>query len=827
MQGGLIRPWAENRRPQEHGDGGGAWPASRAVCRWTTFKPILRLAAGWGIALVVLLAAAPAAWCQEPSVEFQLGRDWRLLDQSRRALTVRGQIEPELPGQELEQVRPSPFETLFTGAAEEATDVMPISGVSGGETFHREEGQLNADPSIGGQIQKSTAAPSVGFQRRSPIAQDPRIRGYRWGQIYAQADGQYWLPARLDLDSMISRFDPSLIEEVTIINGPYGLRFGPAFSFINIRTADTPRYDGFTTHSRTGLSVLANGGQIYGRETVYGGSCNWGFIVNYGNRTGADYRPGGNADLNRIPASYQDQSFLGQLGYDLSENSRIEFRYTRLDQVDTEYAAQFFDINALMSDSFSATYTRTNPYNDSVFKAEAWYNRTRFSGDTNNPSKRAVYPGARYFPVIDRVESAIEDATGASNVRLDGLTDGNLTSAGARAVSAYGDAEWTQLRFGADVRYVEQHLHEQYIVSGTNVPTALEDFQTNMPFAQIVDPGIFAEFTTRWRPYLRSAIGGRIDWVTSDARVQGSGTDNFPDGLRPNTSLPGAPDSLPQNNVLLAAYLRNELELTSRWTVELSGGYAERAPTLMERYADGIFVGVIQNGFTRVIGDPNLSKERLWQIDAALKAEYDRWRGSAAFYYAWVLDYATYLGYPVIDPTGARLLQNTNTDLATLTGFELQGEWQVLPRVSLIGTLMYIEGTDQEINRPLPGIIPMEGRVVVRLRDRWDGSIWGVEFGVRMVDRQDRIGWLRQGQLGQEFSVEEVTPGFTISYLRGYVNVTENLHVYAGVENLFDRTYIEHLDLRLPQDTVGSRTFDATPVLSPGITPYVNVEWTY
>ena len=63
--------------------------------------------------------------------------------------------------------------------------------------------------------------------------------------------------------------------------------------------------------------------------------------------------------------------------------------------------------------------------------------------------------------------------------------------------------------------------------------------------------------------------------------------------------------------------------------------------------------------------------------------------------------------------------------------------------------------------------------------------------------------------------------------LRSYYNVTPNLYLVGGVDNLFDRTYLEHLNLRLPSDTIGTANFSEVAVLSPGITPYVGVEWNY
>jgi outer membrane receptor protein involved in Fe transport len=49
------------------------------------------------------------------------------------------------------------------------------------------------------------------------------------------------------------------------------------------------------------------------------------------------------------------------------------------------------------------------------------------------------------------------------------------------------------------------------------------------------------------------------------------------------------------------------------------------------------------------------------------------------------------------------------------------------------------------------------------------------------------------------------------------------MHLVGGVDNLFDRTYLEHLDLRLrgPAVTPGG----VTAALSPGFTAYAGLEW--
>ena len=97
------------------------------------------------------------------------------------------------------------------------------------------------------------------------------------------------------------------------------------------------------------------------------------------------------------------------------------------------------------------------------------------------------------------------------------------------------------------------------------------------------------------------------------------------------------------------------------------------------------------------------------------------------------------------------------------------------------------------------------------------------QISARIIDNQDRLGTVPSSQ-GTSI-IEEATPGFTTFHLRSYYTYSRNLSFTAGVENLFDRNYQEHLDLRLrgPADFPG----DVTRVLQPGITPYFGVDWTF
>jgi len=71
--------------------------------------------------------------------------------------------------------------------------------------------------------------------------------------------------------------------------------------------------------------------------------------------------------------------------------------------------------------------------------------------------------------------------------------------------------------------------------------------------------------------------------------------------------------------------------------------------------------------------------------------------------------------------------------------------------------------------------------------------------------------------------IEQRTGGFYTSYVRGYYNLSQQVHLVGGIDNMFNRNYIEHLDLRLqgPAVTPGG----ITNAFAPGFTAFIGLEW--
>jgi outer membrane receptor protein involved in Fe transport len=450
------------------------------------------------------------------------------------------------------------------------------------------------------------------------------------------------------------------------------------------------------------------------------------------------------------------------------------------------------------------------------------------TGNTFNSTKQPIVQAVQrsltgfFDPTI--TAAAGGNPTTNTNVPLlvgfAGSTVGDITSTGGRVSTQFGELDEFSLTTGVDARVINQRVSEFFTVNPFGTPEIVPNpgqiqFTTGMPRATMVNPGAFAEATLPWTTYFRSKIGGRGDFVNTNANVNTFPAFSNPAPFPQTGSLPHT--GLSQTDGLYAFYMTNQLDLNEHWTSGLSFGHAQRPPSLIDRYADGMFLGIIQSGYRRVIGDPNLKKERNWQIDASLNGNYENWRGYVRGYQSWVVDYITYSANTVVDPTGAVLLNTVNTPLAELRGFEAFNSFDITPRITPFASAHYVYGTDQTLHQALTQIPPLQGFAGVRFHDPNGGQRWGMEAFATITREQDRPGVIRVTNAPGVVPIEVRTPGWTTYNLRSYWNVSKNLMVSGGINNIFDKTYIQHLSLR------------TSPLLvfSPGISPYMSMEWIY
>jgi outer membrane receptor protein involved in Fe transport len=723
---------------------------------------------------------------------------------------------------------------------------------------------------------KSSAATGIQFQQRNPLVNDPRIRGMRNTQYFLYGDAAFFAPVRLDLDTPVTRFDPGSVRDIVLVKGPYSALYGPTHAVLDVASLDSPRFkNGYEWHGRTSLGYQTNGARWDGLQSLWAGDSNWGARVTYNGLTGSDYKDGNG---NYIPSSYLSHNVSWAIGWDLTPDSSIEFKGQRVHQQGLEFPGLYFDVDNLDTESYSLRYTLRNQGFVDRLVIDTWYNTTVGTGSTAAGPKQAfvqqllavsfnpnsfnqsAFNNYGYFPLPTIAQVTAANPGQTLNLFTDSSTSRFATSSlGYRIFGEWGNDNDGKLTLGTDMRILGQGLKENIVlnqISGTNLntgaailPGAPATFTQNqsIPDSNMTNPGLFGQVNTPITDRLTVLSGGRVDWVrtsTHDRTISGT-IDIFGS---PGPGNPGRFSTDPiiysvdptatdttRNFYLMSGFIQGQYKLTDEVTGLVSVGHSERAPTITELYAAGPFIGVLQQGTSRLIGDPNLKPERLTQFDLGLRADYEWFQVGGSVFYGWVNNYITFdqnKGGP-----GLTQVVFTNTDLATLAGSELYGQMDLASWLTGFGTLTYVQGIDQthNVNRrapnlassratnpatgqfatdteALPQIPPLESRVGLRFHDRSPQRKWQVEFSARMVASQNNVAT----SLG-----EIPTPGFTTFNIRSYWQASERVLLTAGVENLGNRWYREHLD------PISGNIIGVGALYRPGTNFYFGTQFTY
>ena len=781
-----------------------------------------------------------------------------------------------------------PPTTAPVAQASGSSSTVPISAPDGASQVTAPAGaqspasSLNATD-LGGLLSKSDSAGGVEVQRRNAIVNDPRIRGLRNGQFYSVGDGAPYFPGRIDLDTPISKFDPSMIRDVNIIRGPYTSLLGPAFSFLDISTLNTPRSKngcGPEFHGMTSAGYQTNGSQWNGLQSVSMAGQDWGFRGSYNILQGNDFKAG---DGTRIPASYLSNNFNVAFGYDITSNLSIEFKGLRSVQNNLEFPGLYFDIDRSDSEAYSVRLVATDfgPFNR--LTTDVWYNGTASSGSTRAGAKQTFVNNLIKFSFAepnatrDPITGLISD-TQNYQFRDNSTTRFAERSIGYRFAGQLGNNK-DQMTFtlGTDLNAFGQGLQENIQFTQLSGPPTLvrhEPGSTNaagqtvltqsqsIPNSNSINPGLFVEAMLPVTEALKLKSGGRIDYVrtSSNSRLITGNIDLFGQPQSPqNTTNRFAVDpiiystdprqtSLDREFTLLAGFLTAEYKLSKETTLFLGYGYAERAPTLTELYTAGPLLGVLQQGLARTIGDPNLSKERLNQFDVGLRYNSEYLNAGITGYYALINDYITFDANR-ISPLGLSQIVYTNTDLATLAGTEMYLQTNVTKWLSPFATLSYVQGVDQtHVDNRRNAVQPDGIRLNSSRRDDPATRSTATQtealqqippmetrLGFRLHGTDDIPRWqvelsarIVTGQNSVATSLGEInTPGFTTFDIRAFWQLHKNLLLTGGVENIGNKLYREHLD-PVAANLLTARTGVVVPQLyRPGTNFFFRTELRY
>ncbi|USS55515.1 TonB-dependent copper receptor [Pseudomonas kermanshahensis] len=306
--------------------------------------------------------------------------------------------------------------------------------------------------------------------------------------------------------------------------------------------------------------------------------------------------------------------------------------------------------------------------------------------------------------------------------------------------------------------------------------------------------GAFSELTWYVSDEDRLITGARLDRASARDFRKGSATEG-------DTRA----DTLP------SGFVRYEHDLAAIPATTYVGlGHAQRFPDYWELFSPKLAPAGAANAFD------GIKPEKTTQLDFGIQYRDARLEAWASGYVGQIRDYILF-DYRT-SMMGMSTSQAQNID-ARIMGGEVGAAYKLSENWKADATLAYAWGKNSSDGKALPQMPPLESRLgLTYSRDVWSvGALW------RLVAAQNRIAENQGNVVGKDY---EKSAGFGVFSLNGAYKVNNNLKLSAGVDNLFDNTYAEHLNLA-GNAGFGYPATDPQPVNEPGRTFWTKVDFSF
>lgn len=306
--------------------------------------------------------------------------------------------------------------------------------------------------------------------------------------------------------------------------------------------------------------------------------------------------------------------------------------------------------------------------------------------------------------------------------------------------------------------------------------------------------GAFGELTWYATGEDRLVTGARLDRASARDFRKGSATEG-------DTRA----DTLP------SGFVRYEHDLAAiPATTYIGLGHTQRFPDYWELFSPKRAPAGSVNAFD------GIKPEKTTQLDFGIQYRDERLEAWASGYVGQVRDYILF-DYQR-NMMGSLTSQAQNVD-ARIMGGELGAAYKLTENWKADATLAYAWGKNSSDGKALPQMPPLESRLgLTYSRDTWSvGALW------RLVAEQNRIAKNQGNVVGKDY---DTSSGFGVFSLNGAYKVNNNLKLSAGVDNLFDKAYAEHLNLA-GNAGFGYPASATDPVNEPGRTFWTKVDFSF
>ena len=611
----------------------------------------------------------------------------------------------------------------------------------------------------------------VSGSRKGGHGTDPSIRGLTETRLNILLDGAYvhgGCPSRMDPPTSYAPLNT--YEQVTVIHGMQSLEYGsggPGGTILFERVTDRFSDDeGVRGSVEAGYSGNSNSRE-FGADLAAGNAD--GFARFIGTIGATDNYDDGSG--REVRSSFDERSGTLILGYTPDDDQRFEVSIERQETEDILFPGLGMDAPYANNTTARLKYvTEAGIASFSDLKVEVYRSEVDHLMD-NYTLRVQTAPMALTAP-------STSDTTGG------------------RVIAGLG-SDLGQWKFGVDLQMNERDAERN---------TSAGVLQSVIwPGAEIQQIGAFAELTHELGRGNRVIGGLRYDRVEASADQNLVNTDPDAAGTSNDTpanlyaNLYGATaDDVTENNI--GGLLRFEHELTNgAGTVYAGISRSVRTADATERYI-AAFSGMAP--MVRV-GNPDIDPEVHHQAEVGVQLSGERWNASVSAYLNKVDDYI------LRDRNAARNQIYRNID-ATLVGGEANYTRQWDQNWSSTFGLAYVHADNDTDDRPIAQTPPMEGSVSLDYRA---GDL-SAGARVRGAAKQSRVDLDSSSGVPGDGLDAQKTPAWAVLDLYGTYRVSNAVSIDVGMDNVFDRTYAQHMNL---EDGDGS----AVQVNEPGRTAWI------
>jgi len=628
--------------------------------------------------------------------------------------------------------------------------------------------------------------PNVGGVRKGALGIDPVVRGFKYSQLNVQLNGgtkiEGGCPNRMD--PATAHVDLSDLKSITILKGPYALKYGPNFGgVIDMTTHSTKFYRKYESHVDLLIGGQSNHTGFKSGLAVHGGNNVIAYYFKGNYKQYGDYEAGNELV---IPSSLEQYNMAGSIGIKPAEGHVLEIGFDRSWGRNVDFPALPMDER-----------------NDDTRLFNMDYLGTEF-GNTVNFIRFKVYKSHVEHEMDNKNRPFSDTVVAISNIKA--INTGGKFGVNLNLLKG-------RLESGVDYEHISKDgIRNKNLIMQPNLPHFNEDLWNN---ALIKNLGIFAE----WQRTIKSIdfiAAMRYDYntATSDTLLR-----NKPNG---DAVYENAQTSSTYNNMSFSAGIT--WHINSSNSLLFSLGRGSRSPDMTERFI--ILLPISYDPYD-YLGNPQLKPEVNNELDLGYRFNENK-IGSieASIFYSYVTNYITGELVPPSEmkPQTKGVLgvkKFINIDKAYLAGFEFsyatttQFRWFAnLNAAYTMGinpnAVRYVfeggEVIDEQVveNDPLPEIPPFEANISAGYKLLNQKLV--PEFNIRLVAAQKKVS--------KAFN-ETTSPSFTtLNFVLTY-HYNTNLKIFAGVNNIFNTTYYEHLNRRI----IGS----STPLYEPGRLFYLNL----